>query len=222
MLTIAASIRNVKEKLHELQSKEDIISSQFALHYENHDATGLYNIIETRDNSKVELGLTLNRLKTYTDLPFTLIGRIIDKSIYSPYVRMNDCIVEEKLNDKSLNDVKKDIETILESFLTDTDLTVDDVTSAYINLDHLVETRCHVSYNKFYMFSGDELIAQINFNPRKIGIPVVIERSQHKIQENFERFLYETHGNEYHITTRPLSRNNMSPDNEFLPVPKKY
>lgn len=199
VLTIAASIRNLREKQHELQSKEDIVSSQFALHYENHDATGLYNIIETTDDSKVELGLTLNRLKTHTDLPFHLVGRIIDKGIYSPYVRMKDCIVEEKLNNKSLYDLKKDVEPIIESFLADTDLTVNDVTSAYLNLDHLVETRCHTDYNKFYMFSGDELIAQINFNSRKLGIPVVIERSQHKMQENIKQFLYETHGDGYHI-----------------------
>ena len=132
VLTIAASIRNFKEKQRELQSKENIVSSQFALHYENHDAIGLFNIIETKDDSKVELGLTLNRLKTHTDLPFTLVGRIIDKGIHSPYVRMKDCIVEERLNNKSLYNLKEDIEPIIESFLADTDLTVGNVTSAYL------------------------------------------------------------------------------------------
>ena len=141
VLTIAASIRNVKEKLRKRQTEENILNSQLALHYENHDATGLFNIIETADDSKVKLGLTLNRLKSHTDLPFTLMGRIIDKDIHSPYVNMNNCIVEEKLSDKSLNVVKKDIEIIIESFLADTELTLDDVRSAYLNLDHLVETR---------------------------------------------------------------------------------
>ena len=250
VLTIAASIRNVKEKLRKRQNEENIVNSQFALHYENHDATGLFNIIETADDSKVELGLMLNRIKTHTDLPFTLIGRIIDKDIHSPYVNMNNCIVEEKLSDKSLNVVKKDIEIIIESFLADTELTLDDVRSAYLNLDHLVETRHHTSYNRFYLFSDDKLIAQINFNPRKIGIPVVIERSQNKIQENIERFLYETHGNGYHFlserlkddestqsaleffnnlnvgftksTTKPLSKDNVLDDSGFLPTPKEY
>ena len=250
VLTIAASIRNVKEKLRKRQTEENILNSQFALHYENHDATGLFNIIETADDSKVELGLMLNRIKTHTDLPFTLIGRIIDKDIHSPYVNMNNCIVEEKLSDKSLNVVKKDIEIIVESFLADTGLTLDDVRSAYLNLDHLVETRYYTSYNRFYLFSDDKLIAQINFNPRKIGIPVVIERSQNKIQENIERFLYETHGNGYHFlserlkddestqsaleffnnlnvgftksTTKPLSKDNVSDDSGFLPTPKEY
>lgn len=245
VLTIAASIRNFKEKQRELQSKENIVSSQFSLHYENHDAIGLYNIIETKDNSKVELGLTLNRLKTHTDLPFHLVGRIIDKGIHSPYVRMKDCIVEEKLNNKSLYDLKKDVEPIIESFLADTDLTVGDVTSAYLNLDCLMKTRCHVDYNKLYLFSDDKLIAQINFNSREIGIPVVIERAQYKIQENIERFLYETHGGGYHILaerlkddestestleffnnlnvdftksiTKPLSTNN-----ELPPAPEEY
>ena len=245
VLTIAASIRNFKEKQRELQSKESIISSQFALHYENHDAIGLFNIIETKDNSKVELGLTLNRLKTHTDLPFHLVGRIIDKDIHNPYVRMKDCIVEERLNNKSLYDLKKDVEPIIESFLADTDLTISDVTSAYLNLDCLMKTRCHVDYNKLYLFSDDKLIAQINFNPREIGIPVVIERTQYKIQENIERFLYETHGDGYHIlserlkddestqsaleffndlnvdftksVTKPLSK-----DNNLPPVPKEY
>lgn len=250
VLTIAASIRNVKEKLRKQQNEENIVNSQFALHYENHDATGLFNIIETADDSKVELGLMLNRIKTHTDLPFTLIGRIIDKDIHSPYVNMNNCIVEEKLSDKSLNVVKKDIEIIVESFLADTGLTLDDVRSAYLNLDHLVETRYYTSYNRFYLFSDDKLIAQINFNPRKIGIPVVIERSQNKIQENIERFLYETHGNGYHFlserlkdnestqsaleffnnlnvsftksTTKPLSKDNVLDDSGFLPTPKEY
>lgn len=245
VLTIAASIRNFKEKQRELQSKESIISSQFALHYENHDAIGLFNIIETKDNSKVELGLTLNRLKTHTDLPFHLVGRIIDKDIHNPYVRMKDCIVEERLNNKSLYDLKKDVEPIIESFLADTDLTISDVTSAYLNLDCLMKTRCHVDCNKLYLFSDDKLIAQINFNPREIGIPVVIERTQYKIQENIERFLYETHGDGYHIlaerlkddestqsaleffndlnvdftksVTKPLSK-----DNNLPPVPKEY
>lgn len=194
VLTLAASIRNVKEKLRKQQNEENIVNSQFALHYENHDATGLFNIIETADDSKVELGLMLNRIKTHTDLPFTLIGRIINKDIHSPYVNMNNCIVEEKLSNKSLNEIKKDIEIIIESFLADTELTLDDVRSAYLNLDHLVETRYYTSYNRFYLFSDDKLIAQINFSPRKIGIPVVIESSQNKIQENIERFLYETHG----------------------------
>lgn len=250
VLTIAASIRNVKEKLRKRQNEENIVNSQFTLHYENHDATGLFNVIETADDSKVELGLMLNRIKTHTDLPFTLIGRIIDKDIHSPYVNMNNCIVEEKLSDKSLNVVKKDIEIIVESFLADTGLTLDDVRSAYLNLDHLVETRYYTSYNRFYLFSDDKLIAQINFNPRKIGIPVVIERSQNKIQENIERFLYETHGNGYHFlserlkddestqsaleffnnlnvgftksTTKPLSKDNVSDDSGFLPTPKEY
>lgn len=250
VLTIAASIRNVKEKLRKRQTEENILNSQFALHYENHDATGLFNIIETADNSKVELGLMLNRIKTHTDLPFTLIGRIIDKDIHSPYVNMNNCIVEEKLSNKSLNEIKKDIEIIIESFLADTELTLDDVRSAYLNLDHLVETRYYTSYNRFYLFSDDKLIAQINFNPRKIGIPVVIERSQNKIQENIERFLYETHGNGYHFlserlkdnestqsaleffnnlnvsftksTTKPLSNDNVLDDSGFLPTPKEY
>lgn len=245
VLTIAASIRNFKEKQRELQSKENIVSSQFSLHYENHDAIGLFNIIETKDDSKVELGLTLNRLKTHTDLPFHLVGRIIDKDIHSPYVRMKDCIVEERLNNKSLYDLKKDVEPIIESFLADTDLTISDVTSAYLNLDCLMKTRCHVDYNKLYLFSDDKLIAQINFNPREIGIPVVIERTQYKIQENIERFLYETHGDGYHIlaerlkddestqsaleffndlnvdftksVTKPLSK-----DNDLPPVPKEY
>lgn len=245
VLTIAASIRDFKEKQRELQSKENIVSSQFALHYENHDAIGLFNIIETKDHSKVELGLTLNRLKTHTDLPFHLIGRIIDKGIHSPYVRLKDCIVEEKLNNKSLYDLKKDVEPIIESFLADTDLTVGNVTSAYLNLDCLMKTRCHVDYNKLYLFSDDKLIAQINFNSREIGIPVVIERARYKIQENIERFLYETHGDGYHIlaeriksdetpqsaleffdnlnvdftknTTKPLSK-----DNDLPPVPKEY
>lgn len=250
VLTIAASIRNLKEKLRKRQTEENIVNSQFALHYENHDATGLFNIIETADDSKVELGLMLNRIKTHTDLPFTLIGRIIDKDIHSPYVNMNNCIVEEKLSDKSLNVVKKDIEIIVKSFLADTGLTLDDVRSAYLNLDHLVETRYYTSYNRFYLFSDDKLIAQINFNPRKIGIPVVIERSQNKIQENIERFLYETHGNGYHFlserlkddestqsaleffnnlnvgftksTTKPLSKDNVSDDSGFSPTPKEY
>ena len=229
VLTIAASIRNFKEKQRELQSKENIVSSQFALHYENHDAIGLFNIIETKDNSKVELGLTLNRLKTHTDLPFTLVGRIIDKGIHSPYVRMKDCIVEETLNNKSLYDLKKDVEPIIDSFLADTDLTVNNVTSAYLNLDCLMKTRCHVDYNKFYLFSDDKLIAQMNFNPREIGIPVVIERAQYKIQENIERFLYETHGNGYHILTEESnfnetfqSRNNDLWDNDFPFPPKEY
>lgn len=250
VLTIAASIRNVKEKLRKRQTEENILNSQFALHYENHDATGLFNIIETADDSKVELGLMLNRIKTHTDLPFTLIGRIIDKDIHSPYVNMNNCIVEEKLSNKSLNEIKKDIEIIIESFLADTGLTLDDVRSAYLNLDHLVETRYYTSYNRFYLFSDDKLIAQINFNPRKIGIPVVIERSQNKIQENIERFLYETHGNGYHFlserlkdnestqsaleffnnlnvsftksTTKPLSNDNVLDDSSFLPTPKEY
>ena len=245
VLTIAASIRNFKEKQRELQSKENIVSSQFALHYKNHDAIGLFNIIETKDHSKVELGLTLNRLKTHTDLPFHLIGRIIDKGIHSPYVRMKNCIVEEKLNNKSLYDLKKDVEPIIESFLADTGLTVGNVTSAYLNLDYLMKTRYHVDYNKLYLFSDDKLIAQINFNSREIGIPVVIERARYKIQENIERFLYETHGNGYHIlaeriksdetpqsaleffdnlnvdftknTTKPLSK-----DNDLPPVPKEY
>ena len=250
VLTIAASIRNVKEKLRKRQTEENILNSQFALHYENHDATGLFNIIETADDSKVELGLMLNRIKTHTDLPFTLIGRIIDKDIHSPYVNMNNCIVEEKLSNKSLNEIKKDIEIIIESFLADTELTLDDVRSAYLNLDHLVETRYYTSYNRFYLFSDDKLIAQINFNPRKIGIPVVIERSQNKIQENIERFLYETHGNGYHFlserlkdnestqsaleffnnlnvsftksNTKPLSNDNVLDDSGFLPTPKEY
>ena len=229
VLTIAASIRNFKEKQRELQSKENIVSSQFALHYENHDAIGLFNIIETKDNSKVELGLTLNRLKTHTDLPFTLVGRIIDKGIHSPYVRMKDCIVEETLNNKSLYDLKKDVEPIIDSFLADTDLTVNNVTSAYLNLDCLMKTRCHVDYNKFYLFSDDKLIAQMNFNPREIGIPVVIERAQYKIQENIERFLYETHGNGYHILTEESnfnetfqSKNNDLWDNDFPFPPKEY
>ena len=246
VLSIAASIRNLREKQHGLQSKENIISSQFTLHYENHDAIGLYNIIDTADDSKVELGLTLNRLKTHTDLPLHLVGRIIDKGIHSPYVRMKDCIVEETLNNKSLYDLNKDVEPIIESFLADTDLTVNDVTSAYLNLDHLVETRCYTDYNKFYMFSGNELIAQINFNSRKTGIPVVIERSQHKIQENIKRFLYETHGDGYHILAerlddnesfqsrleifdqfkksviKPSLKDNVSPGTELPPVPKEY
>lgn len=219
VLTIAASIRNLKEKQRELQKKENIVSSQFALHYENHDAIGLFNIIETRDDSKVELGLTLNRLKTHTDLPFTLIGRIIDKSIHSPYVRMKDCIVEERLNNKSLYDLKKDVEPIIESFLADTDLTVNNVISAYLNLDCLMKTRCHIDYNKLYLFSADKLIAQINFNPREIGIPVVIERAQYKIQENIERFLYETHGDGYHILAERI-KSDETRDNGFLPVPE--
>lgn len=250
LLTIAASIRNVKEKLRKRQTEENILNSQFALHYENHDATGLFNIIETADDSKVELGLMLNRIKTHTDLPFTLIGRIIDKDIHSPYVNMNNCIVEEKLSDKSLNTVKKDIEIIVESFLADTGLTLDDVRSAYLNLDHLVETRYYTSYNRFYLFSDNKLIAQINFSPRKIGIPIMIERVQNKIQENIERFLYETHGNGYHFlserlkdnestqsaleffnnlnvsftksTTKPLSNDNVLDDSGFLPTPKEY
>lgn len=250
ILTIAASIRNFKEKQRELQSKENIVSSQFALHYENHDAIGLYNIIETADNSKVELGLTLNRLKTHTDLPFHLIGRIIDKGIHSPYVRMKDCIVEEKLNNKSLYELKKDVEPIIESFLADTDLTADNVISAYLNLDCLMKTRCHVEYNKLYLFSDDKLIAQINFNPREIGIPVVIERAQYKIQENIERFLYETHDDGYHIlaerlkddestqsaleffnnlnvdftknATKPLSKDNVLDNNELPSIPEGY
>ena len=192
----------------------------------------------------------LNRIKTHTDLPFTLIGRIINKDIHSPYVNMNNCIVEEKLSDKSLNTVKKDIEIIVESFLADTGLTLDDVRSAYLNLDHLVETRYYTSYNRFYLFSDNKLIAQINFNPRRIGIPVVIERSQNKIQENIERFLYETHGNGYHFlserlkdnestqtaleffnnlnvsftkrTTKPLSKDNVLDNSGFLPTPKEY
>ena len=245
VLTIAASIRNFKEKQRELQSKENIVSSQFALHYENHDAIGLFNIIETRDNSKVELGLTLNKLKTHTDLPFHLVVRIVDKGIHSPYVCMKDCIVEERLNNKSLYDLKKNVEPIIESFLADTDLTVDNVTSAYLNLDCLMKTRCHVDYNKFYLFSNDKLIAQINFNSREIGIPVVIERAQYKIQENIEHFLYETHGDGYHIlaerikpdeapqstleffnnlnvdftkdVTKPLSK-----DNDLPPIPEEY
>ena len=73
----------------------------------------------------------------------------------------------------------------------------------------------------------------------------MIERAQYKIQENIERFLYETHGEGYHIlserlkddestestleffnnlnvdftknTTKPLSK-----DNDLPPVPKKY
>lgn len=250
VLTIAASIRNIKEKLRKRQTEENILNSQFALHYENHDATGLFNIIETADDSKVELGLMLNRIKTHTDLPFTLIGRIIDKDIHSPYVNMNNCIVEEKLSNKSLNEIKKDIKIIIESFLADTGLTLDDVRSAYLNLDHLVETRHHTSYNRFYLFSDDKLIAQINFNPRKIGIPVVIERSQNKIQENIERFLYETHGSGYHFlserlkdnestqsaleffnnlnvgftksTAKPLSKDNVLDDSGFLPTHKEY
>lgn len=226
VLTIAASIRNVKEKLRKRQTEENILNSQFALHYENHDATGLFNIIETADDSKVELGLMLNRIKTHTDLPFTLIGRIIDKDIHSPYVNMNNCIVEEKLSNKSLNKIKKDIEIIIESFLADTKLTIDDVRSAYLNLDYLVETRCYTEYNKIYLFSDDKLIAQINFNPRKIGIPIMIERVQNKIQENIERFLYETHGNGYHFLTERIndneSTNNILLDSGFLPTPEKY
>ena len=226
VLTIAASIRNVKEKLRKRQTEENIVNSQFALHYENHDATGLFNIIETTDDSKVELGFMLNRIKTHTDLPLTLVGRIIDKGMYSPYVRMNDCIIEEKLSDKSLNEIKKDIEIIIESFLADTELTLDDVRSAYLNLDHLVETRYYTSYNKFYLFSDNKLIAQINFSPRKIGIPIMIERVQNKIQENIERFLYETHGNGYHFLTERIndneSTNNILLDSGFLPTPKKY
>ena len=221
VLTIAASIRNFKEKQRELQSKENIISSQFALHYENHDAIGLYNVIETKDNSKVELGLTLNRLKTHTDLPFHLVGRIIDKGIHSPYVRMKDCIVEEKLNNKSLYELKKDVEPIIESFLANTDLTVNNVTSAYLNLDCLMKTRCHVDYNKLYLFSDDKLIAQINFNSREIGIPVVIERARYKIQENIERFLYETHGEGYHILASGIDPDEAR-DNDLPHVPKEY
>lgn len=226
VLTIAASIRNVKEKLRKRQTEENIVNSQFALHYENHDATGLFNIIETTDDSKVELGFMLNRIKTHTDLPLTLVGRIIDKGMYSPYVRMNDCIIEEKLSDKSLNEIKKDIEIIIESFLADTELTLDDVRSAYLNLDHLVETRYYTSYNRFYLFSNNKLIAQINFSPRKIGIPIIIERVQNKIQENIERFLYETHGNGYHFLTERIndneSTNNILLDSGFLPTLKKY
>lgn len=221
VLTIAVSIRNFKEKQRELQSKENIVSSQFALHYENHDAIGLFNIIETRDDSKVELGLTLNKLKTHTDLPFHLIGRIVDKGIHSPYVCIKDCIVEERLNNKSLYDLKKDIEPIIESFLADTDLTVSNVTSAYLNLDCLMRTRCHVDYNKLYLFSDNKLIAQINFNPREIGIPVVIKRTQDKIQENIERFLYETHGDGYHILAEKMDPDK-SRDDDFLPAPKEY
>lgn len=221
ILTIAASIRNFKEKQRELQSKENIVSSQFSLHYENHDAIGLYNVIETKDDSKVELGLTLNRLKTHTDLPFHLVGRIVDKGIHSPYVCMKDCIVEERLNNKSLYDLKKNVEPIIESFLADTDLTVNNVTSAYLNLDCLMRTRCHVDYNKLYLFSDDKLIAQINFNSREIGIPVVIERAQYKIQENIERFLYETHGDGYHILAEKIDPDE-SHDSTFLPVPEEY
>ena len=142
---------------------------------------------------------------------------------------MKDCIVEETLNNKSLYDLKKDVEPIIDSFLADTDLTVNNVTSAYLNLDCLMKTRCHVDYNKFYLFSDDKLIAQMNFNPREIGIPVVIERAQYKIQENIERFLYETHGNGYHILTEESnfnetfqSRNNDLWDNDFPFPPKEY
>ena len=134
---------------------------------------------------------------------------------------MKNCIVEEKLNNKSLYDLKKDVEPIIESFLAGTDLTVNNVTSAYLNLDCLMRTRCHVDYNKLYLFSNDKLIAQINFNPREIGIPVVIERAQYKIQENIERFLYETHGDGYHILAEGIDPDEAR-DNSFLPTPEEY
>ena len=122
---------------------------------------------------------------------------------------MRNCVVEEKLSNKSLNNVKKDIEIIIEAFLANTELTLNDVRSAYLNLDYLLETRCYTEYNKSYLFSDDKLIAQINFNPRKIGIPVVIERSQNKIQENIKRFLYETHGEGYHLLVEQLKPNEL-------------
>ena len=117
--------------------------------------------------------------------------------------------------------LKKDVEPIIDSFLADTDLTVNNVTSAYLNLDCLMKTRPHVEYNKLYLFSENKLIAQMNFNSRKIGIPVVIERAQYKIQENIERFLYETHGDGYHILAGGIDPDEAR-DNGFLPVPKEY
>ena len=202
---IVKDIRKIRENIKNYISDNLVNPLNFGLHYNNNELTGIYSLFEyyvCKDDYYID---RLNKLKFTSNLPAYALFREVDMANFTEipmeYTKTRPFTTSKVTNEKQY------FEEVIKSLIQNTDITLDNIKSIYINLDMLDYGFLYVEDDIFKITVNNKLLAQVEF----MEYDKVLLSDFFRLKENIHKFLYETHGEGYSILTTKLEDD----DSEF-------
>ena len=205
---IQKDIRILRENLKDYVENDLITLLDFGFHY-NNGQNGIYTSFEYYVYSEDHYIKELHKRTFTSNLPSYALFREVDmlNCTQTPL----DYTKTRAFTTSEVSDNKAYFKKVIESFIQDTDIKLDNIKSVYINLNMLDYGSMYDTGNTLKIISDDKLLAQIEFVKAEDLSPKDFDR----LKENIHKFLYETHVEGYSILATELEDD----DSEFGGIP---
>ena len=205
---IQKDIRILRENLKDYVENDLITLLDFGFHY-NNGQNGIYTSFEYYAYSEDHYIKELHKRTFTSNLPSYALFREVDmlNCTQTPL----DYTKTRAFTTSEVSDNKAYFKKVIESFIQDTDIKLDNIKSVYINLNMLDYGSMYDTGNTLKIISDDKLLAQIEFVNAEDLSPKDFDR----LNANIHKFLYETHAEGYSILATELEDD----DSEFGGIP---
>lgn len=205
---IQKDIRILRENLKDYVENDIITLLDFGFHY-NNGQNGIYTSFEYYVYSEDHYIKELHKRTFTSNLPSYALFREVDmlNCTQTPL----DYTKTRAFTTSEVSDNKGYFKKVIESFIQDTDIKLDNIKSVYINLNMLDYGSMYDIGNTIKIISDNKLLAQVEFANGDDLSPEDLDR----LKENIHKFLYETHAEGYSILATELEDD----DSEFGGIP---
>lgn len=205
---IQKDIRILRENLKDYVENDLITLLDFGFHY-NNGQNGIYTSFEYYVYNEDHYIKELHKRIFTSSLPSYALFREVDmlNCTQTPL----DYTKTRAFTTSEVSDNKGYFKKVIESFIQDTDIKLDNIKSVYINLNMLDYGSMYDAGNTLKIISDDKLLAQIEFVNAEDLSPKDFDR----LNANIHKFLFETHAEGYSILATELEDD----DSEFGGIP---
>ena len=205
---IQKDIRILRENLKDYVENDLITLLDFGFHY-NNGQNGIYTSFEYYVYSEDHYIKELHKRTFTSNLPSYALFREVD--MLNCTEKPLDYTKTKAFTTSKCTEDKEYFKKVIESFIRNTDIKLDNIKSVYINLNMLDYGSMYDIGNTIKIISDNKLLAQLEFANGDDLSPEDLDR----LKENIHKFLYETHAEGYSILATELEDD----DSEFGGIP---
>ena len=206
---VQKDIRILRKNLKDYIENNLITLLDLGFHYNNNGQNGIYSSFEYYAYSEEHYIKELHKRTFTSNLPSYALFREVDmlNCTQTPldYNKTRGFTTSECNNDKEY------FKKVIESFIGNTDIKLDNIKSVYINLNMLDYGSMYDVGNTIKIISDNKLLAQVEFVNAEDLSPKDFDR----LNANIHKFLFETHAEGYSILATRLEDD----DSEFGGIP---
>lgn len=205
---IQKDIRILRENLKDYVENDLITLLDFGFHY-NNGQNGIYTSFEYYVYSEDHYIKELHKRTFTSNLPSYALFREVDMLNYTE--KLLDYTKTRAFTTSKVSDNKGYFKKVIESFIENTDIKLDNIKSVYVNLNILDYGLLYDTGNTIKIISDNKLLAQVEF----VKAEDISPQDFDKLKQNIHKFLYETHAEGYSILATELEDD----DSEFGGIP---